>query len=261
MDRSVIKKHFDSIAGSYDAYKLRNRYYHNGIKKFTRSIIPEGHKVLEMGCATGTLLDSLKPSEGVGIDFAPNMIEEARKKYPHLKFHVMEAESLDIKDKFDYVVMSNLFDYLEDIWSVTEKVRNVLAEDGKVVITTINPVWEPIFRLGQKLNLRTPDTVRNFVTNKDVVNLLELQNFEVLKEGLSIFIPKNIPIIAQFFNFLMPELPLLRQLCVIQYIVAKIKRPKKSLSCSVIIPCHNERDNIEDCLRRIPKMGKLACWG
>lgn len=258
MDRTIIKQHFDSIANLYDKYKHRNSYYHNGIKNLCKSIIPEKERILEIGCATGDLLSILKPYEGVGIDFSPNMIEVAKKKYPHLKFYTMEAESLDLKDKFAYVIMSNLFDYLEDIWAVLENVKKVLGIDGKVVITTVNPVWEPIFRIAQKLSLRTPDTVRNFITNKDIVNLLELQNFEILKEGLRMCLPKKIPILSPLLNFLIPELPILRQLCVIQYIVAKVKRPKQSLSCSVVIPCHNERDNIEDCLRRIPQMGKFT---
>lgn len=29
----------------------------------------------------------------------------------------------------------------------------------------------------------------------------------------------------------------------------------QGLSCTVIIPCHNEEENIEECIRRIPKMG------
>ncbi len=258
MDKTLIRKHFDSIAHSFDSYKRRNRYYHQGIQNFCQLVIPEGEKVLEIGCATGDLLSSLRPSEGVGIDFSPNMIEVARRKHPHLKFHVMEAEDLYLEGKFSYVVMSNLFDYLEDIWVVLEKVKTLLDVDGKVVITAVNPVWEPFFRLGEKLNLRTPDTVRNFVTNKDIVNLLELQNFEILKEGLKMFFPMHIPVLSSVLNFIIPELPMLKQLCIIQHIVAKVKRNKQSLSCSVIIPCYNERENLEHCLKSIPKIGKFT---
>jgi len=54
------------------------------------------------------------------------------------------------------------------------------------------------------------------------------------------------------------ELPGLRQLCIMQYIVAKPKRARRPWSCSVIIPCYNEGSNIQDCLRRIPKMGRCT---
>jgi cellulose synthase/poly-beta-1,6-N-acetylglucosamine synthase-like glycosyltransferase len=122
----------------------------------------------------------------------------------------------------------------------------------------VNPVWEPIFRIGQRLNLKTPDTDRNFVTNKDIVNLLEIGGYEVIKEKLGMFLPANIPLIAPLLNFIMPEIPALRQLCAVQYIVAKPKRPGRGFSCSVVIPCHNEKDNIADCLKRIPRMGSFT---
>lgn len=258
MNREAIRKHFDSIAGLFDKYERRNKFYHKGIRGFYRSVIPQDQRVLEIGSATGDLLASLKPSFGVGIDFSCNMVKVARSKHPHLKFCVMEAENLCLNEKFDYVVMSNLLDYLEDIWVVLEKVKGLLSVDGKIVITTVNPVWEPIFRIGEKFNLRTPDTVRNFITNKDVVNLLESQNFEVLREGLKIALPKYIPLLSGLVNFIIPELPMLRQLCLMQYIITKPKRPKSPFSCSVIIPCYNEEGNVESCLRRIPKMGKFT---
>jgi len=260
MDKAVIKKHFSQIAENFDRYKRRNPYYHNGIKKFVSSVVPKGAKVLEIGCATGDLLGYLNPREGIGIDFSPKMIEEAKRKYPqpNLKFYNMEAEDIALEEKFDYVIMSNLVDYLEDIWSVVQNVKKVLAVDGKLVITTVNPVWEPIFRLGQKLNLKTPDAARNFITNMDLINIFELHDFEILKEGLAMVIPKYIPVVSRVLNFIIPQLPILRQLCVTQYIVAKPKRPKNSYSCSVIVPCHNEEGNVEGFLKRIPKMGKYT---
>lgn len=258
MKRAVIKEHFDSIAESFDKYKRMNRFYHKAIVRFCKSVIPEGQRVLEIGSATGDLLNSLKPSVGVGIDFSPQMIEIAKSKYPRLRFFVMEAEHIEINENFDYIVMANLFEYCEDIWEVLENVKYLLSPDGKIIVITANPVWESVFRIGQTLRLRTPDTIRNFITNKDIVNLLELQNYETIKEGLRIFLPKYIPLLSSFLNFILPELPLLRQLCIIQYIVARPKRLKQDLSCSVVVPCHNEEGNIELCLKRIPKMGKFT---
>ena len=258
MDSVTIKRHFDSIAGVYDKYKRRNAYYHNKITKLICSTIPAGKSVLEIGCATGDLLNSVSCATGVGVDISPNMIEIAKKKYPHLKFYVQPAENIRIDDKFDYIIASNLFDYLADIEPVLENIKKLLNVDGKIIITTVNPVWEPVFRIGERLKLRTPDTIRNFITNKDILNLLELHGFKVMKEGLKVFLPKYIPVLSGIINFIIPELPMLRQLCVIQYSVAKLKRPKQPLSCSVIVPCHNEEDNIAECLRRIPRMGEFT---
>jgi len=255
MNKLAIKEHFDSIAESFDKDRSRFGYYHKCVFKIYKTFIPEGQNVLEIGCATGDLLNALNPSRGVGVDLSDGMVNIASNKYPQLHFHVMSAEDLKLNEKFDYVLAANVLDYLEDIGSVLDNLKSMLVTDGKIVITLVNPIWELNFRFWERFYLKTPAPQKNLITNKDMVNLFETNGFEVIKERLGMFFPLNIPIISQVFNFIIPEIPMLRQLCAVQYIVAKPKRSKQALSCSVIIPCYNEKSNIADCLRRIPPMG------
>lgn len=258
MNKDLVKKHFDTIALNYDEYQKRNWYYHKTIERIYKSIIPKRQIVIELGSATGALLNAVEPRIGLGVDFSVRMIEISQKKYPHLRFIQDDIESFQSEQRFDYMIMSNVLDHVEDIWQVFDNAKRCLNEDAKIIITTVNPVWEPIFRLGNKFGLKTPDTTRNFITNKDIVNLLRLHDLDVIKEGLKFFIPKKIPLIAPLFNFFIPEIPFLRQLCAVQYIVAKVKRSKKIFSCSVVVPCFNEADNIEICIKRTPKMGNFT---
>src|ERR1700732_3930432 len=57
---------------SYTRRKSSN-YYHRRLIEIYQFLIPPGQRVLEMGCGDGDLLASLKPSEGVGVDFSPEM--------------------------------------------------------------------------------------------------------------------------------------------------------------------------------------------
>ncbi len=68
-------------------------------------------------------------------------------------------------------------------------------------------------------------------------------------------VPRHIPLIADFLNTVIPEVPVLRYLSSVQYIVARPRQVRRPLSCSVIIPCHNEADNIAECIQRVPSMG------
>jgi ubiquinone/menaquinone biosynthesis C-methylase UbiE len=45
-------------------------------------VIPQGKRVLEIGCGSGDLLNAVKPCYGVGIDFVPEVIEMAKMNYP-----------------------------------------------------------------------------------------------------------------------------------------------------------------------------------
>lgn len=52
-------------------------YYHKRLVELYRFAVPDGMKVLEIGCGNGDLLAALNPARGLGIDFSPAMVELA----------------------------------------------------------------------------------------------------------------------------------------------------------------------------------------
>lgn len=261
LSKEDVAKHFDRIAEKFESYRKKNGYYYSQIVKFYQSIIPAGSRVLDIGCATGGFLGSLKPSYGVGIDLSQKMIEIARKKHPNLSFFVQDADKINLKEKFDYIVISNLLDFLPDIWLTFANLKKNCHNDTKIIITSLNPLWEPILKLGAFLHLRTPDIQRNFITNNDLINILDLLNYRITEKGYRLFMPKYIPLISAILNRVLPRLPVINNFCALQYVVADNNRSiaqAQNLSCSIIIPCHNEEDNIDSCVKRIPQIGKFT---
>lgn len=261
MDKIIIREHFNKLALTYDWWKSKNKFYHNCIKTLYASIVTPGSNVLEVGCATGDLLNYVKPSYGLGIDISQKMIEIAKRKYPNLIFKVGDIDTVNLgglNGKFDYIILSNLVDYLPDVLATFFKVKELLDTDGLIIVTTNNPLWEPILKFAGRLKLRTPDGPRNFWTNRDIANLANLSDLEVVKMGLKFFVPKWIPLISSFINFVMSEIPILRQFCLLQYLVIRPQKKRQELSCSVIIPCYNEEQNIAECINRVPKFGKFT---
>src|SRR5262245_47960834 len=61
---------FDQYAPNVDGWHRRNAGYHRAIASLARFYVPAGSKVLEIGSGTGDLLDSLQPSDGLGIDIS-----------------------------------------------------------------------------------------------------------------------------------------------------------------------------------------------
>jgi len=151
MNKKEKIKYFDSVAKSRDAWKKRNNYYHSQIKKLLSFLIPPNSSILDLGCGTGDLLNSLKPSLGVGIDFSPEMTKIAKAKYHHLKFLVQDAKKLEINEEFDYIVVSGAIGEFEDIWKVFRGLREITSSKSRVVITYYNKLWEPILKLAELL--------------------------------------------------------------------------------------------------------------
>ena len=258
MDEHQEKKaaYFDSVSLIRDTWKARNRYYYFRLEKFIVSRIPPGKKVLEIGCGTGDLLAATKPSYGVGIDISRRMIDIAAKKYPGCSFFVREAENLEDLGQFDYVIMSDLLGHLQDILQVLREMRKVSHENTKLLITYYNFVWEPVLRLAERLHCKMRQGYQNWLGKQDIRNLLYLTDFTINAEEVDVLIPKKL-FLGEFVNNRLAQTRLFKWACLLQYFVAQpqILDKKRTLTCSVVVPSRNERDNIEDCVRRIPDMG------
>ena len=156
MNRYDKINYFNSLANKLDKFKARNKYYNEDIKIFLKTLIPEGKKILEIGCATGSLLKGLEPSRGLGIDFSQDIIGIAKKKYGDIDFKVMDAENIKIDEKFDYIIMSDLIGHLSDVWQAFRELHKVCDTDTKIIITYYNYIWQPLLKLAEKLRLKTP---------------------------------------------------------------------------------------------------------
>jgi hypothetical protein len=187
------------------------------------------------------------------------MAAAATADHPNLRFTAASIEDLPAADPFDAALCINTLEYTWDVGAVLTRVHAALRDNGRLLITTANPVWSPLFKLGSTLGLRIPDTRRLFITNRDLMNLLELHGFEVVYEEMNLAIPKWIPLVSAFTNFVVSRIPGVRLLSSTQLIVArKVPQARREYSVSVVIPCHNERDNVEACARSVRKLGSAT---
>jgi SAM-dependent methyltransferase len=240
-----------------DKWKRRNRLYHRALSKYYSFLVPENCRVLEVGSGTGDLLNAVKPAYGVGIDFAENMVEIAREKYPHLNFICADAESFKLDEKFDYIVLSDILSSSLDIQRLLSNLKHVSSKKTRLVISNYNYLWEPILKLGEFIGLKQRQPVQNWLSHRDIENLLELEDFEVVKVERKLMFPKYIPLLNFIFNRLIANLPVLNHLNLICFITAKPRSEEhEEYSVSIVVPAKNEKGNIENAILRTPKFGK-----
>ena len=249
---------FDDIAPERDRWSRRNRYYYRSLAAYCRFVIPPGSSVLELGCGPGDLLAAVEPARGLGIDLSPNMVSTASGKYPDLEFRVGNAEALEVEETFDYVILSDLVGYLYDIEATFEQLHRVVTPRTRIVITYYNYLWEPILGIGDVLRLKLWTPLQNWLSMSDLENLLYLSGFEVVNKGFRFLVPKWLPVISWLANRYLARLPLLRKLCLNQVLVARQTggHPEEELSCTVVVPCRNERGNVKQAITRTPDMGR-----
>ncbi|MGA2232103.1 MAG: methyltransferase domain-containing protein, partial [Tepidisphaeraceae bacterium] len=78
--------HWDNVARLTDRRRGWSGVYHRRLAEIYSFLIVPGQRVLEIGCGRGDLLASVAPSQGVGVDFSPEMITRARQRQSSLKF-------------------------------------------------------------------------------------------------------------------------------------------------------------------------------
>jgi len=253
------KEYFNSVATERERWRKKAKYYYKNLQRYIKFIIPEGSSVLEIGCETGELLACLKPKRGVGIDISPKMIEIAKANFPDIDFKVADVESLNIKETFDYVLIGSVLGYVKDIQTAFNELRKVCGPHTKIIILNFNYFWEPIVKVAEKIHLRMKRPSCHWFSPGDIENFLYLANFEIIKKRYHFYVPFYIPLISYLFNKFFPNLPFFNKFSLLQVLIARTMptvRNKKEITCSVIIPCRNEKGNIEDAAVRMPKMGK-----
>jgi hypothetical protein len=248
----------DAVAPRRDHWIRSNRYFYNGLKRLLQFVVEPGKRVLAVRCQTGHLLASVKPSYGVGVEIGDVMVARAAQLHPDLHFVQSEPEKLSLGEKFDYILFDHIFDTV-DILRAFEFVRAHCTPDTRLIIFNYNQLWEPILEVASKVGLRSKFVEPNWVSENDLRGFLKLAGFRPVRIHRRFLLPKWIPLLSWFLNGFLARLPGVRRLCLMQIMVARpLPEPvrEEDVTVSVVVPCRNERGNVQSAVQRIPDMGK-----
>jgi len=256
--KQAIRTFFDRLAEERDGWIRRNEFFYASDTDYMRFLIPQGANVLELGCGTGQLLASLDPARGVGLDISEKMIGVARSKYPNLEFHVGDMEDATViaslKGPFDAIVLTDTIGMLGDIESTLRLLRRLCKPETRIIIAYYSQFWNWPLWVAGKIGAKMPQVAQSWLSPTDIAQLLSLADFDVVKFDWRQIVPKHVFGAGAFLNRYFGSLPGIRHLSLRNYVVARMQpsKPKAPKSVTVLIPCRNERGNIEPAIKRIP---------
>ncbi len=234
-------------------------YYRSRIAEIYRFLIPPGSSVLELGCGRGDLLAAVKPSRGLGVDFAPAMIEQGRQRHPDLHFLCADIHELDARETFDFIILSDILNDLWDVQQVFQGLRRFCHSRTRIVLNLYSHLWEKPLEWAQKSGLATPTLPQNWLTVEDVGNLLYLTDFDVIRSWQEILFPLRVPLLSPLLNRCAVRAWPFRWFALTNFIIAR-PRPKDEPAppplVSVVVPARNEAGNIPRIFARTPEMGR-----
>jgi trans-aconitate 2-methyltransferase len=113
---------------------------HSFVWKYGEDVIAllapaSGERILDLGCGTGHLTNKIAEHgvETVGIDYSPDMIEQARKNYPALRFELADGTDFHFDEPFDAVFSNAAIHWMKDPEAVARCVWQALKPGGRFV--------------------------------------------------------------------------------------------------------------------------------
>ncbi len=246
--------HWDSIARKRDSWQGLGSSYHRRLAEVYRFYVAPNMRVLEIGCADGRLLASLRPAYGVGIDFSEEMIRRAKEHHPELTFIHADAHDLSsINETFDIIILSDLVNDLWDVQRVLEQIKRLSSPRTRIILNFYSRLWQLILNTARVLNLATPDLYQNWLTREDVTSLLQLAGFETIRTTQEILWPLPLGGLA---NRLLVRLWPFNHFALSNLVIARpLPKRAEEPKVSVVIAARNEAGNIKSIFERTPQMG------
>ena len=137
---------FDARLSGYENHQLTCIEHAREFYPFTAGCLPQsrGTRLLDLGCGTGLELDyyfEMVPSADItGIDLAPGMLDELRRKFPDKELTLIPGSYFDVpfdEDSYDAAVsVESLHHFTKgEKIPLYEKLRKALKPGGYFILT------------------------------------------------------------------------------------------------------------------------------
>jgi SAM-dependent methyltransferase len=257
--KQAIRRLQDEVAPDRQRWLKRGAFFHQEDLRYLKFLIPEGARVLELGCGNGHLLAALKPSVGVGVDFSGGMVAQARATYPHLSFVEgdVEDETLlkSLSGPFDVILIADTLGSLDDCQRLFDSLHDLCTRETRLIIAYVSHLWYPAVKLAEGLKVRMPQPAQNVLSAADIQSLVALADFEPVKSEFRMLMPFRLLGLGRLINRFVAPFPLIRLACLRHYTVCRsLRRVADGVnSATVVVPARNEKGNIEPAVQRIPR--------
>lgn len=261
-----VRGFYESHHEGLEASRRRHRYYYDYLTRILQVRVPQGQRVLDLGCGSGHLLAALRPSRGVGIDISGPAIGTARERHGDDSLSFVQGDASDpavlarAGGPFDVVLLVNVVTHLTDVQAALEALQSVSHRQTRVLIYSYSRLWQPLLRLAELLGMKYRQPPESWLPPEEIKNMLSLADFEVVRDDAHIVAPLWLPLVSDLANRYVGRLPLLDAFSLMFGIIARPaparpagERPPRP-TASVVIPCRNEAGHIRPLVQRLPEL-------
>ena len=118
-------------------YDARHHYvWDHGASLLSLLDAKPGERILDFGCGTGHLTNEIAATgaDVTGIDRSPDMIEQARRNYPELRFELADGLKYRAEKPFDAVFSNAVLHWMRPPEAAAESIAAAVKPGGRVVL-------------------------------------------------------------------------------------------------------------------------------
>ena len=141
-----------------------------------------------------------------------------------------------------------------DIERTLASLKSRLNRLSRVVVVLYNPYFRGVFWLATWLGLRTGPLPSTFVTREAMTALAALSGYEIVQVKPVAYLPFRLLGFGDLINRTLPAVPLLRWFGAAAVVVLRPIASSSPPSLTIVIPCRNEKGNIEAAVTRLPAL-------
>ncbi len=126
----------DSTAWDADLYQSRHAFvWQLGKGPLELLTAKKGERVLDLGCGTGQLTAEIAAAgaEVFGLDQSEQMVAQARRNFPKLRFELGDARTFSVEETFDAVFSNAVLHWVKPADAAVERVWRALKPGGRFV--------------------------------------------------------------------------------------------------------------------------------
>ena len=159
----------------------------------------------------------------------------------------------ELENNYDLIVITDLFELTDDIYNFFKIIRTKLTNDGKLLITSVNPKWNKLIRLFEISGLKEDSKRRAYIHPVKINNIGRSLGFEIIQSYSRQIFPFSLLGFGKILNRIFELFLLPLNLGIKNYIIfSHFNNEINKKSKSIIIPAKNEELNLIPLIERVP---------
>ena len=227
-----------------------NQFFYTEISKILKTIVNDSNFNFFFCCGNASIINKFDTNKIFIQEINDDILNELKKNNGTILEDEINFE------KFKNIVIADIEHQLNPLDNL-KNLSNKISDDCNIVMISKSLIWSGMIKLIKIFFKGKFTSEYNYLPSNYIKNLVDVSNFEIVKNEKGIVLPFYIPIITPILNRIF-RLPILNFFCMMNFTVIKKKKVNDKNNykkISVIIPFKNEEKNIKIIKNSIYKLG------